>query len=705
MDHARDRGPHDPNSPCRSPLKPGEELVATFGDRAVVSMPTGMMVKRASIGDEGLVLDHYSRRALQTHLDAVGEKLWNAVKGPGIRSFWCDSLEVFQANWTPRFLDEFARRRGYDLKPLLPLLFGESTADGGHVRHDFWQTLSEVAAEEFIRPLHDWCRQKGVDLQMESYGQPPVNLASIRYVDRPVGEHYEWRMFNASRWAASGGHLYGKNVIGAEAWTWTGIPNRFADSLEQLKLASDMHFVSGINTLMGISFVSTPPDVGNPGWTPYWGPVIDRNQPWWRYFPLFSRYVQRVSHVLQQGRPVADVALYLPIDDVYASTSAASSLNLYFGVRDRMHGKRAPEFGLRNAISADTPVISGILRAGYNFDGIDSATLPSARIEGARLKMGLGDYRVVVLPNLEGMPRVDLEKLAAFAASGGTVIATRRLPSIAWGWRDRKRKLSPPPSFTVVADEGAALAAALRRALDPDLRLPAEDNEIGFVHRQLSGGDLYFVANLGSGSKVIKARFRSGEPLETWDAVTGTSRAWDGALHLDPYGSIIVRVGRGSVTSPPGAPPELTRTIDIGGWSLDGRGRIERLLSWTDISELRHFSGSLVYRAEFDGPRASTAVLDLGDVREIAEVFVNGKPAGVVWKRPYRVDVSGLVKPGHNEIRVIVTNLWINQVLGSPPPDNRELIAKFGARFPEPSEWKMAAPLPSGLLGPVRLRY
>ncbi len=684
------------------PLKPGEEVVAVFGDRAVVSVPTGMMVKRASIGDEGFVLDHYSRRALQTHLEAAGEKLWDAVKEAGIRSFWCDSLEVFQANWSPGFLDEFARRRGYDLKPLLPLLFGEATLEARHVRHDFWRTLSEVAADNFIAPLQQWCHRKGVALQMECYGQPPVNLGGMRYVDMPVGEHYEWRMFNASRWASSGGRLHGKNVIGAEAWTWTGIPNRFADSLEQLKLASDMHFVSGINTLMGISFVSTPPEAGKPGWVPYWGPVINRNQPWWPYFPLFSRYVQRVSHVLQQGVPVADVALYLPIDDVYASTSADSALNLYFGARDRLHGKKAPEFGLRNAISADTPVISAILRAGYSFDGIDSATLPEARIENGCLKMGLGDYRVVVLPNLEGMPPADLEKLAAFARAGGTVIATRRLPQIAWGRKESGRKLAPPASFVLVPDEGPGFRAALHRAVPPDLALGREDPDIGFVHRKTTEGDFYFVANLGAEAKRLSAVFRAGAPLETLDPMTGKSeRGWEGELRLEPHGSVIFRVGRGQ--APVRRTSEPSRSIAVTGWSLERHGRLDRLASWTEIPALRNFSGSLAYTAEIDAPVTGTAVLDLGEVREIADVSVNGQPAGTVWKQPYRVDVTRWLRPGKNRLRVVVTNLWINEILGSPQPDYRALKAKYGDRFPEPSEWKLASPEPSGLLGPVRL--
>ncbi|MCZ2077265.1 MAG: hypothetical protein HUU41_12955 [Bryobacteraceae bacterium] len=706
-----------------APLKTGEQVVTIFGDQAVVAMPTGMQVKRPSIGDEGLVLDHLSARALEKHLEVAGEKLWEAVRGAGIRSFWCDSLEVYNGNWTHGFPEQFQKLRGYDLKPLLPLLFQELTPQARHVRHDFWWTVSELAVENFQKPLQAWCRRKGVDLQMESYGQPPVSLGSLRYVDRPVGEHYEWRMFNASRWASSGGRLHGRNIIGAEAWTWTGIPNRFADSLSDLKLASDMHFVSGINSLMGISYVNTPPSAGNPGWVPYWGPIINHNQPWWPYFPLLSRYVQRVSHLLRQGRAVADVAVYLPAGDAFSTVPADRSVNLYFAVRDLMHNQPAPEFGLRHAIANDTPVISAIISSGYSFDGIDSSTLPHAEIDAGHLKMGLGDYRVVVLPHLKGMPLPDAEKLAEFVRSGGHVIATERLPELAYGWKRREADsarlrallgelFAPRSRAVLVPDEREALRAALRAAVPPDVALQSPDRDIAFVHRELPGESFYFLANLSEQSKALEAKFRApGVVLEVWDPMTGdTSAGWDGTLRLEPRGSLVVRVGRGK----PAPRPRLLREASehaIDGWTMDVPGRapvrLDRLVSWTELDGLRHYSGAAEYTAEVEMkiPVGAHAVLDLGDVREIADVSVNGRPAGVAWKQPYCVDITAQAQSGRNSIRVRVTNLWINGVLGSPQPDYSALRRKFGPRFSGPAEWKSATPLPSGLLGPARIVF
>jgi hypothetical protein len=709
------------------PLQPGEEIVTRVGEQVIVSVPTRMKVKRAALGGEGLVHDPYNAAALRRYLEAAGEKLHQAVGKTGIRSYWCDSLEIYDANWTTDFPDQFQRLRGYDLTPRLPLLFGEASAEAKQVRRDYWRTLSESAAENFYKPLQQWCRDKGVTLRAEPYGQPPVSLGSFQYVDRPVGEHYEWRMLNATRWAAAGGHLHGKNVIDAEAWTWTGLPNRFADSLEQLKLASDMHLVSGANSLMAVSYIYAPPGADKAYWLSYWGPFLNERQPWWSYFPLLSRYVQRASWLLQQGKPVAEVGVYLPIDDVFAATPADRGLNLYFDVRERLHGKPIPEFGLKNAMEGDTPVLSTLIRGGYGFDCMDSTTLPKAKVAGRRLQMGLCDFALVVLPGVEGMPLSDLEKLAEFVRAGGTVLATKRLPDLAYGpehkedtqrLRQLVRELFGQPTYgsgraLLVKDEREAFTAALNENLSPDLKMENSDPDIAFVHRQLPDQDFYFVANLGQQEKKLAVQFAApGKSVQVWDPMTGAiSDDWDGSLRLDPFGSLAIRISANPAVPPERHSRQELRTVTAPGpWTLQIPNRaaisMEKLHLWTEHDELLHFSGTGAYESAFDlelPARTHRVLLDLGEVREVAEVILNDQPAGVVWKRPYRLDVSKLVNNGRNTIQVRVTNLLINEVLGQPQPDYAAVHAKFGQRFPDPTEWKTAKPLPAGLAGPVKL--
>jgi hypothetical protein len=155
--------------------------------------------------------------------------------------------------------------------------------------------------------------------------------------------------------------------------------------------------------------------------------------------------------------------------------------------------------------------------------------------------------------------------------------------------------------------------------------------------------------------------------------------------------------------------PQLWPEEFTAVWKLQANNQpamtMEHLRSWTEIPEMSHFSGTATYSTEVSLGQSGQkkVVLDLGEVREIAEVAVNGKPAGVAWKRPYLIDVTGLLVDGRNVIEVKVTNLWINSMLGQQQPDFTELNERFGERFPNPSEWSNFQPFPSGLLGPVRL--
>src|SRR5262249_22427732 len=152
---------------------------ATSGEvQFFYSRPTRMQVKRASLGAEGLVLDHYDAGALKRYLAAVGDRLLSGVPPGAIRSIFCDSLEVYAANWTDDLPEIFRRKRGYDLVEHLPALFDRNHPDSRDLRSDFWRTLSDQAFEGFVQPLAEWAHAKGVTAQVESYGTPPVSLAS-----------------------------------------------------------------------------------------------------------------------------------------------------------------------------------------------------------------------------------------------------------------------------------------------------------------------------------------------------------------------------------------------------------------------------------------------------------------------------------------------------------------------------------------------
>jgi hypothetical protein len=741
-----------------------------------IAGPTYMAVKRAALGAEGYVVDHFDRRAVRRYLEAVVAPMLAAVPNGGARSLFCDSLEVYRANWTRDFPAQFRRRRGYDLVSRLPELFDDQAAACHNLRYDFWRTAAELAEEEFARTVHQWCRKRGVPFVLEPYGTPSMGLTAGRRCDVPWGEQYEWKGFSFSRFAASAGHLAGRKIIGAEAWTWAGLPNRLADSLADLKLCSDLHFLSGENELTGVDFPYSPASEGAPGWLPYYGPVMGLANPQWLCFPELAAYVGRCQWLLQQGRPVADVALYLPVEDVFAHGTPEQML-LNFQLRDRLvSGEPTDEFGLEKALRHRSDIVHAILTSGYDFDGIDFfamntlARVARGRAEGPRpLAAGDGRYAILLLPNLEGMDLEALEKVADFCRQGGTVIALGRLPDRVYGvgQADASRRLrariaamfGPADGGDAAGDEpgavrgreygngqaiflpegskrlGAVLAATRP---GPDFLAQPRQPDVGHVHRKVGDRDFYFVANTADRPTCFTAACRVGNRAASlWDPMTGAicslprlpapSGYTRVEVTLPPRGSLFLAFsprdprrgegarGRESAHDTPDVsssrprtprPLELDWRVTFDGPDAPPPYETRALTSWTGWPGARYFSGRATYAATFAIPPGAVprTWLRFEQVREVAEIAVNGRRAGAVWTPPYEVEITAALLPGENRLRITVANLPVNRVLGLPGPDLAALRALYGDRFPAPEEKQlMREPAPSGLIGRVEL--
>ncbi|MCX6625605.1 MAG: glycosyl hydrolase [Acidobacteria bacterium] len=664
---------------------------------------TGQQVKRASLGAEGFVLDHYNHEAIDLHLATVGDKLL-AAAGPGtVHAAFCDSLEVYRADWTGRLPEEFRKRRNYDLIPYLQNLRA-GTAEAASVRHDYGQTLSEVYEDQFLSPLSRWAHSKGVRLRMQNYGTPPATLSSNLLVDLPEGEGWHWRTFTATRWASSASHLFGRAVTSSETWTWVHSPIFRATPLD-LKAEADQQFLCGINQLVGHGWPYSPPQAGEPGWAFYAAGALNAHNPWWPVMPDLSRYLQRVSALLRQGEPVADVGLYLPNHDAWASF-LTSDVDLWKKLSARV-----------------SPVVPAILDAGFNFDGFDDLSIDRT----------LRRHRVVVLPGVERMPLETLGKLEAFRAAGGTVIAVGRIPTLAPGLKEQDRspevasraeKLLRPGFVPDVSGLGAALAT---RAV-PDLVSPALDGRLGFVHRRLQDADLYFLANTDNRARKFGAEFRTKHAsAEQWNALTGEKTVLPigpkQTIELAAYGTTII------VFSDRGAPAPRTRRMaaeDLSrGWDVAAdqqQAKHIETLGWVTAT------GSVVYRKAFhlkavaQGPRifldlgaSAPASGEAGDrnessfvaevaapLREAAEVWVNGSRAGSVWCPPYRVELTRFVRKGSNRLEIRVFPTAMNRMAAQPRTDYTALSARYGKRF-DMQDLEKIRPEPTGLIGPVTL--
>jgi hypothetical protein len=664
-------------------LAEGETLIAQAEGGGTtyyfVEGHTKQQVKRPAVGAEGFVLDHYDPAAIALHLRTVADKLMAAVGPNKPYAIFSDSLEVYGADWTPNLLDEFRKRRGYDLKPYLAALATDIGPKTGAIRHDWGKTLSELADDNYLTPVHTWAKEHGTRFRSQTYGIPPVTLSSNALVDLPEGEGSQWRAFSSTRWASSASHLYGRPVTSSETWTWLHSPVFRATPLD-MKAEADIHFLEGVNQLIGHGWPYSPPEAGEPGWRFYAAAVFNNHNPWWIAMPDVTLYLQRMSWLLRQGQPANDVAVYLPTDDAFASfqPGKAPSVNQ---AMDRLIGPA---------------VIPQILNSGYNFDFID---------DGAIAKVGV-PYKILVLPGVERIPLGTLQKILA---SGATVIATRHAPSLAPGVMDEAdtpRIQELAAKLKVVADE-TKLGDALHAGIPGDV---IASPEIGFIHRHLADSEVYFVVNTSNHPVPAPSHFRTTAlNAAQWNPHTGAVSALDGS-EFAPYESRVIVYSK---SNPPAAAPRTARaTIDV---------KVHRL---TDPD--RFFSGTIPYEAELllpDGPPAG-AVLAFGEgtpvstddrrsgpgmrammdgpIREAAVVYVNGKRAGAVWCAPWEIDVTGLLQKGKNTLRIEVGNSALNVMAGKPLPDYKALNAKYGERF-QPQEMNLVTPQPSGLLGPVRL--
>lgn len=721
--------------------KPNGHAAAVF----FISSRTGMTVKRSAVGAEGFVLDHYDKNAIQTHLHAVGDRLMEAFDHPPYAVF-SDSLEDDGSDWTPDLLQEFQRRRGYDLTPHLLALIGDIGPDTSAIRHDWGKTLTELADEYYLRPLHEWAHEHGTLFRSQTYGSPPVTLSSNQYVDLPEGEGKAtllmWRQFSDTRWAASAGHLFGKPVISSETWTWLHSPAFRATPLD-MKAEADLHFVQGINQLVGHGWPYSPEMAGEPGWRMYAAGAFNVHNPWWFAMSDLASYLQRVGFALRQGKPANDVALLLPNDDAWASFTAMGQSSLAITAN--------PGFSsLGNDVSMDDSmdgllghqVIPQILDAGFNLDFIDADAIDTLGIH----------YPIVILPGIERIPLLTYQTIEQYAMHGGIVIATRRLPSKSPGLlnaEDESRQiqeisrrlfLSTGASAVFVEDENR-LGAALTSHRKPDVSFSPKAPEIGFIHRKLGAGDIYFVANTANHRVQTKAQFRDAKSgAECWDPFTGrTSRIRNAAqieIALEPYESrLIVFAGDVGKEVPDNASGPEAKYIDLSSdWKLtfsDWNRTITmaKLHSWSDEEAFKYYSGTVRYAKTIDIPAATilgnSLALDFGEgtpvpipnplptfnmraylegpVREAAEVYVNDQRAGVVWHPPYSVDLTKWLKPGDNDLAIVVGNTAINSLAEQALPDYRLLNDRYGKRF-VPQGMDHLQPLLSGIVGRLQLR-
>ena len=693
---------------------------------------TGRQNHPASLEATGLEVDKLDPEAVRAYFSNYLDQYKDATGGlmgeRGLQYVITDSWEAGTANWTGNMMKEFSRRRGYEILPWLPVLFGrivESAEASDRFLWDFRITLGEMLAEYHYDALTELLNERGMGRYSESHETGRAFIGDGMEVKRsahiPMSATWTPGGFSGPeeagvavrhradvRESASVAHIYGQNIVAAESMTAIG--NTWAYSPERLKPTADMELASGLNRFVIHTSVHQPVDDKVPGLGlgPF-GQWFTRHETWAEQAGPWISYLARSSYMLQQGQFVADV-LY-----VYGEDNNITAL----------FGDKLPD-----------------IPEGYNYDFINAGAISKGlSVENNRLFTPGGTrYRLLALDtSTEYMSLPVLKRVKALVYDGAIVTGTKPVntPSLS----------DEEDQFRAIADElwknetgvnilgkGKVYAGKNIKQVLEELDIkedfsytrPMNDTEVLFVHRKINDGDVYWVNNRNNRFEDIDATFRvSGKTPELWNPETGNiseisyeieNGLTTASLQLKPNDAIFIVFRNRTDKLSRELPVKDKKQLAVleGTWDISfqpDRGAPEKMVmkklsSWSESEDtgVKYFSGTATYSRSIQVPQrwiqsTGNIVMDLGEVKNIAEVVINGESIGIVWKAPFRVDITDTLIEGENRLEIKVTNLWVNRLIGDQQPGIEKTYTYTTQAF-----YQANSPLlPSGLLGPVTI--
>ncbi|HEX6068952.1 MAG TPA: glycosyl hydrolase, partial [Longimicrobiaceae bacterium] len=647
-----------------------------------------------------------------------------------------------EANWTPRLLEEFRERRGYDLRDRLPALLGPDSGEvAARVLTDYRQTISELLLERFTAEWRDWAEDHDALVRNQAHGSPANILDLYAASDIPETEGTEIQRI---KFASSAAHIAGKPLTAAEAATW--LNEHFTSTLADVREAVDRYLLGGVNHVVYHGTAYSPRGDPWPGWLFYAAVQFNPQNPWWEDFGALNRYVGRAQAFLQEGEPDEDLLFYFPISDWYAQRTGSALLQHFNG----MPGGPVAQ-GHAFVEGADE-----LHRLGYAYDFVSDAQVVALGESEGTLRAPGASYRAILVPEAHSIPWRTFERLVELAREGATVAFYRGLPRDVAGLaeleerRARFRAQIDALRFEPVSDTGVRQAAVGdgRILVGGELaellahagvrREALTDRGLEFIRRRHDDGTTYFIANWSEEAldgwvplEVSAAAAALYDPMMERSGYARVRPAQDGRsevyLQMEPGETRIVRTYDAPRTGaawpyaqPAGAAFALEGEWELrfveGGPELPAPVRTRRLGSWTELEgeAVKRFSGSATYSLSFPRPAgvADAWILDLGAVHQSARVTLNGESLGTLLGPVYRVRVPASLLRAENRIEVTVTNLMGNRIADL---DRRKVFWKkfYNVNFPsrlrenrgpnglfDASGW---APQPSGLGGPVTL--
>jgi hypothetical protein len=675
-----------------TPNEPRLSWEVVFVRHIYISSPTRNFNRedgtRAKDGLYSLIdyLDPEATRAFlkithETYRQAVGDEFGKIVLG-----FFGDEPDysISGLPWSPKLLAEFQERKGYDLRPYIPMFFqGKLTDEAQRAKADFYDVWSAIFRGSFFGEQAEWCKKYNVEylvhlnheetmLALERsegdyfrdnrYVEVPGidNLSQLvpEAVHRPDGT---WNINNNfPKLASSAAHLFGHPKVWAEEGGGVGISGKFE---------MDFQLVRGVNALQ-----IRVPILRGPGSDP--SVAIAQLPPVPPQAPMLAWYTNRAGYLMAIGRPAAQVGLYHPGNSIWMGDQEADRSTTKLGWQLFEHQ--------------------------VDWDYFDEQSLESvAAIENGGFKNLSGQvYRAIVVPSSTVITRTGLERFRAFTQAGGKVIFVGKTPGFVVDKTFLNMKDKPDLSFaTLIEDAGDITPRVLAALPKPDVKLDAAFPKLTYTHKTWQDGEFYFFFNESTRAESRMATIAGHGQAQTWDLATGEIHAMSGAtvegdsvripLVLGPYETKVVVVGPlpAGAASPEPSFASANTFAELGGdWSLDLNGKqlSTPLKSWEELGA-QSFAGPATYRKQFTAaalPAGQRVYLEIADVHDYASIKVNGKEFAAHAWQPYRWDVTSALKAGSNEVEI--------EVRATSP----------GRGFPGRGT---PAPAVSGLLRPVRL--
>jgi hypothetical protein len=699
----------------------------------------------------GLECDKFNPAAIKLQFDSWFGEAFKQI-GPDLakrvlKVFHVDSWECGSQNWSGTFAQEFQHRRGYDMLPYLPVMAGvpvESAARSEKVLADLRQTIAELVVDKFYTTMARLAHEKGCTFSAEAVAPTMTSDGLLHYSKADIAMGEFWLRSpthdkpNDMLDAISGGHIYGKNIIQAEAFT--ELRTMWDEHPGMLKSLGDRNLALGVNRLVFHVNTHNPWTDRKPGLTlDGIGLFMQRDQTWYKPGRAWIEYIQRCQSLLQQGHPVTDIAVFtgeetprramLP-DRLIPTLPGLFGPERVAREKERLANKGLPmrtaPVGVNsgaNMLDADALVdpLHGYQYDSFNLDALMRlAVVKNGRIElpgGASYKLLVIPGNTQMLPNGAVISKEVVDRLNQLIAQGATIIYNPEAgPAL---MQTGKGRLITGPY-----QQADLNSIDLKQDLTALNDAGQYAGNIAWNHRATANEDIYFISNQLNEKRTVQLSLRvAGKTPQLWDAVTGEMREAAGLLvqngrtvlpvTLEASGSVFVVFRKAGATNLhkkepvfqaiQTLQPNWTVTFDTKMGGPKAPVKWNALQDWSQSADstIKYYSGTAIYNQTLNykasGKAFSAVYLSLGMVDNLAEVFVNNVSCGIAWTAPYRVNISKALKPGVNQIRIAVTNTWANRLMGDHPLPKEKQITWTNA----PYRLEGKDLLPSGLLGPV----